>query len=335
MGGRTEHGRRASLLIAIAMLAAPLAAGTTLGTEDADGSTPPVARDASFEGPSWAAWRIELPEDASGTAHPKAFVDAEERSDSSATSLFCFRFNEALSFRAGFFWTRMAPYTTEVSADTAVGGDLDIDLEDGDGGGLGLGCGGPLSPGEVQYHVVMGGTDGEISGSFSLQASDEVQVTGFETGEAVYALAGSFDGVVSVVPRLAPDGAGQTYLHAKAVQNASLPMEIDGHLLGGFQGWSNSGLLEMGFEGPQGEFFGGTFGGPNQYLYVFTGPQDPVPRAQWYGGAPGSYSFQIPQHVDSWDANPTGEHTCRLVWESCLPIYTPLFAADVDLPTVR
>ncbi len=320
--------RTATVAIGLALVIAPLVLGAGLAEEETDDELAVQGGTADFEGPSWAAWRVKADEDADSRVLAKSQVTIEDREDSSATSLHCFKFNKGLdSLRFGFFWTRMATATNEVSI-----GDVDVDLEDGLSGLMGLGCGANLVPGGEVVFVSQAGSDGEISGTFEMLGDDALEVTGFETGDSLYALAEAFDGLVNVVTRTGTLDPSWTYLHAKAVHDASIELDVDGHLVGAFEGQSNSGQLEMGFDGPQGEYYDGTFG-PKRYLYLFTGPQDPVPRAPWFGGEPGEYEFGIPQHVDTWDRNPYGPNTCAELWGKCSWIYTPLFVSDVDFPT--
>lgn len=321
-------GRRkgASTALSILLLLAPVAIGTALA-EDRDDEMVVLDGERSFEGASWIAWRVKAPEDADERLRAMSYAEIGDREDASATTLHCFKYDkEFTDLTFGVFWTRMATITNEVSI-----GEVEVDLEDGPGGLMGMGCAGDLVPGGEVVLVSQAGADTDISGTFELRGDDRIQVLGVETGDSLYALAEDFDGPVNVVTRTATDTPYWAYMHSKVVHDAHIDMDVDGYLLGTFEGQTNSGQLEMGFEGPKGSFFDGQFTGPDRYLYIYAGPEH-LPRAQLYGTPAGSYDIQIPHHVDEWDRNPFGSNACSDLWGQCDWIYTPLLVGDVEVP---
>lgn len=287
-----------ALALALAPAVAPLAGGQSeLVTLD----------EVTVSEDSYAAWRVHVP--AGSTIAPEG-----EGSLSDEVGVFSgsgYVFFPTGEIETGGTATYLSHSRTTVHVEADGAGVPEVHLEDGGGFSFPPLGGTVYTPsdagtGEEWIAVALAGADAPFDGTLRLRGSPDVTIHERVTGDGFLHTDDGFDGDPNVVLRL--DAHAQA-VHARHIEDATKTQQIEDRFFALYQGFSNNGDLEMGYDTPDGSHDGSTF-----YI-AFDGP-------------PGEYTFRIDRTQDV--GLPSGSCSPPM---PCRPLYIWAVGADLALPT--
>lgn len=156
--------------------------------------------------------------------------------------------------------------------------------------------------------VTLVGSEQGVHGRFRLFGGAGVEVLGSTSGPGYFHAEADFPATLSAVARV----HGPADIVVKAIEGAAAAQPVAGRLFALFQGFTNTGELRMGYDGPDGAHDGRAF----YFLH---------------GEPAGDYAFRIDHNVDTWD----DQGVCETVWRPTGCFYeAPVWAvgADVAVP---
>lgn len=295
--------RRLALLVAVALAVAPATAPLAFGQNDTV-----TLDEVSITGDTYAAWRVHVPEGATIAPEGQSPFGGDLAAFSGSGYVFFPDGELETGATVTYFSGSQTTVHAQVDASEAPGAPLpEVHAEDG-GGFAFPPLGGTVytSPSDQDLiAVAFAAADHEFDGTLRLRGSPSVTVEDRVMGDAFLLQDTGFSGDENAILRMhTPHN-----LHVRHIENAQTTQRIDHRLFALYQGFSNDGDLQMGYEGPGGSHDGATF------YTAFDGP-------------PGEYTFRI-DHTDDVglpgaDCNPG---------VPCRPLYVWAVGADLDLPT--
>lgn len=285
----------AAVALLIAPMAAPLAGGQSeLVTLD----------EVSVSETTYAAWRVTVPDGSTLAPEGEGSLGDEVGIFSGSGYVF---FPDG-ELETGGTATYLSYGLNSVHVEVDAVGLPAVDVEDGGGFSfppLGGTVWTPPTGGEY-IAVAIAAADGPFDGTLRLRGSADVTIEERVTDEAFLHKDTGFEGGTNVVLRI---GGPRDAVHMRHIEDAAKTQPIEHRFFALYQGFSNNGDLEMGYDTPTGSHNGATF-------YVH------------FDGSPGEYTFRIDRTQDTGFPGAS----CRDPL-GCRPLYIWAVGADLALPT--
>lgn len=293
--------RRARVTVAAGLI---LLVGLVPLTVDPAAGAPAVLDEASYTENGYAAWEVTMEAGDEVRFEGTAFAE-----DASMEAVGFWAFDQELGLEYAAVLSHYYGPGNIVHATAGPAGASPVTQGAADGGGF-LGITSFEAPEDGVYHLVtLAGADGPNEGSLSILGPESVTVTASSTGPAFLAKPPSFEGGygASVAAEQQEPYRGA---QVRVLQDARYPIDVDGHLVGLFDGDTNTGELEMSVDTPEGTLDG-------SHLYFLSG--EPA----------GDYTFRVDENVDTWDSL----GACQVYSEGfCTQPTIYAFGADVVVP---